>query len=180
MFSVRLQFVSPSAGSVLRAVVTFALQMCLFAGGVAALSKLYDPPVTESADFISFAFYPYLALELAIFVLAGILAVSTVILFMRKREGMWRLAAPLLLIEGVLLAVMFALSSIAGGVCTGLISSSHFPAVARPTCGISSFNFETPWFLVFSVVTVLLWSWLLAASGKISFEFDLKARVKAV
>ena len=175
----RLEFVSQSAGSVSRAVLAFGLQMVLFLGGVAALSKFYNPPVSGAADFISFAFYPYLGLELAIFATAGILAVGAAQFFMHKNERTWRFAAILLFIEGVLLAVMFALSSVAGGVCTGLLSSAHFPVVAKPTCGISSFNFETPWFVVFSVGTVFLWSWMLSASGKTVFELEFKARAHA-
>ncbi|MDB4978337.1 MAG: hypothetical protein JWM56_523 [Candidatus Peribacteria bacterium] len=156
---ITLQFWLPSFQSVVSAVLVFGIQMGMFLAGVFLLYSSYHPQIPESlqaeSDWIlHLSLYPYLLIEITIFLCASLVA------FWISR---WQRRTKTILFAVEMGILLFAqlVSSIWGYACTILIDVSHFPALGTPRCGISSINVSSFGFVLFCAITLVLWIFLL-------------------
>lgn len=155
----------------------FGAQFVMFFAGVYALWQLYNPTPIGS-DVISWGFYSYQGFEVAIYLFSTLAT-----FFLHSRFPVKKTVKQysfLFLAEALAFIAILIVSEPFTNVCSALISTSHFPIIAKPTCGVSSFNLFTPWFVVFSLVTLSLWSMLLTRHNNARIEFTFSAKGEIV
>lgn len=157
--TLRISFSLPSFQSFMPAILVFAVQMGIFFGTVFFLYSSYNPQVPEylqvPSDWgLSWSLYPYLVFEIGIFLCASAIA------FWIAR---WERRTISVLFAAEIGALLFTqlFSYVWGNPCSILITTSHFPALGYPSCGMSSFNLHTFAFSFFAVMTLSLWILLL-------------------
>jgi hypothetical protein len=137
----QISFALPSLQSFMPAILVFVVQMGIFLGAVYLLYSSYHPQIPEylqvPSDWeLSWNLYPYLVFEIGIFLCASAIA------FWISRWGQRMISALFAAEIGALLFTQL-LSYVWGNPCSILITTSHWPALGYPSCGISSLNVYT-------------------------------------
>lgn len=164
---------APKLESVVLAITMFCTQTVVFFAGVYVLWRLYNP-TPAGADTMSSSLYPYVGFEVAVFLLSTVAVFFAFSCFPFKRTV--KQYSLLFFSEILAFIAVLIISTPFGNVCSALVSTSHFSSIAKPICGVSSFNLFTPWFVVFSFVTLSLWSLLLTKNNGSFVEFAFSAK----